>query len=128
MDKMAQWKSSILGINKSGHGGPSKGKNPTHAPMAKFANGGKVLGGKVLGGKSGVKFGSKKVQKHADEAQDKILFGKMMKKAAKAPEMMKKADGGAVNRLANEASGVINDMTKNRVPMKKGGKVKKKAC
>jgi len=291
MDKMAQWKASILGINKTGHGGPSKGKHPTHAPMAKFAMGGKVVkkadGGKVSfgaafaaarkamengnGGKTftwngksystrkkeetpaafkkmdfggqkyisdkagldkdpmlqraaresdlaarvkeesdynerndaeerarseyqgykkggqvkSIKFGSKKVQAHADEAQDKILFGKMMKAENKKEKMgfalkkggkvkkkyadggsvraqgnMKRpqfsasksfdggnnrvglsvgkgnvraslskkfADGGAVTKLANEASGVINEMTKNRVPMKKGGKVKK-AC
>jgi len=360
MDKMAQWKASILGINKTGHGGPSKGKHPTHAPMAKFAMGGKVVkkaeGGKLSdksamwygtnpktlsalqknadsvrnsddadsfkarikkvsdvsiskpdaqdyggtdaiedvatapakikiskpkakakkkeapmtdeeimawnkknnpnyakGGKvKGLKMGSKKTQKHADEAQDKILFGKMMKAENKkekmgfalkkggkvkkkyadggkvnSPEMQDKlreaekesrrimrnaqlkkdymdagkedlwneieadskkrsilnepakmkekyaeggsvrlqgdmkrpqfsanksfdggntsvglsggkngvrasiskkfAEGGAVEKLANEASGVINEMTRNRVPMKKGGKVKK-AC
>jgi hypothetical protein len=164
MDKMAQWKASILGINKSGHGGPVKGKMPMSAPMAKYASGGKVVkkadGGKVKkrddgyeidesvvnriygkdsdklsdvdknnatvmsksnkkwrddevgymatnppgrlrqkpkdyakGGQvKGLKMGSKKVQKHADEAQDKILFGKMMKKAG----VMKKADGGSV--------------------------------
>ena len=43
MDKMAQWKSSILGINKSSHGGPVKGKMPMSAPMAKYANGGRVV-------------------------------------------------------------------------------------
>lgn len=277
MDKMAQWKASILGINKTGHGGPSKGKHPTHAPMAKFAMGGKVVkkanGGKLSdksamwygtnpktlsalqknadsvrnsddadsfkarikkvsdvsiskpdakdyggtdaiedvatapakikiskpkakakkkeapmtdeeimawnkknnpnyakGGKvKGLKMGSKKTQKHDDEAQDRILFGKMMKAGVmkkadggsvrvqgnmKRPQFSasksfdggnnrvglsvgkgnvraslskKFADGGAVTKLANEASGVINEMTKNRVPMKKGGKVKK-AC
>jgi hypothetical protein len=43
MDKMAQWKSSILGINKSSNGGPVKGKMPMSAPMAKYANGGRVV-------------------------------------------------------------------------------------
>ena len=43
MNKMAQWKSSILGINKSSHGGPVKGKMPMSAPMAKYANGGRVV-------------------------------------------------------------------------------------
>jgi hypothetical protein len=212
MNKMAQWKSSILGINKSSHGGPVKGKMPMSAPMAKYANGGKVMakGGaadmkqdkamlarhnrlmhpgqksKLMNGGMVNKYADGKAVKKDPYASDKTQgLGSMTDKEAenaskeivkkyppKKSEMIKKgdggamrvqgdmkrpqfsasksfdggktrigmsagkgnfrasfskkfADGGAVTRLANEASGVISDMTKNRTMMKKGGSVKK---
>ena len=89
-------------------------------------------GGKVMkkggGGAMRVQGDMKRPQFSASKSFDggKTRIGMSAGKGNFRASFSKKfADGGAVTRLANEASGVISDMTKNRTMMKKGGSVKK---
>ena len=90
MNKMAQWKSSILGINKSSHGGPVKGKMPMSAPMAKYANGGKVM---AKGGAADMKQDKAMLSRH-----NRLMHPGQKSKLMNGGMVSKYAEGGSVKK------------------------------